>query len=416
MKARLLALLLCCAAAPAAAETVLLRGGKVHTVAAAGTLAQADVLLQDGRIAAIGARLAPPANAEVVDATGLVVTPGLFDAYTQLGLVEIHGVDETADYSSKDKRFGASLDVVDGLNPASVLIQVSRSEGLTRAVAAPLSGEHDGLFAGWGAVLNLGGYGGSVRALVQRPQAAMFVAAGEAAAQRVGGSRLAAFALLRESLEEARQPQRWMGRPNREPLLSPLEAAALKRVLDGRAPLVVSVQGAADIQALLALADEYRFRPVIQGGAEAHRLAADLAARGVPVVLDPLANLPDRFERVAARADSAAILHRAGVLIALSEGDSHNARNVRQLAGNAVAHGLPWDAALAAITRNPARIYGVDGAVGSIEVGKAADLVLWDGDPLEVTSFARRVFIDGRTVPLQNRQTLLRDRYLKRMQ
>lgn len=392
----------------AAAQTTLIRNAQVHSSGQAPVLR--DVLIRSNLIAAVGAALQAPAGAQVLDAAGSALTPGLFDAYTQLGITEIEGVAETGDDSNQDERFGASLSVIDGLNPRSVLIAIQRIEGLTRAMSAPSPGERAGLFAGLGAVVNLSGGANFVTA----PRAAMFVQSGELAAKLIGGSRLAAFALLRESFEEVRNPKLWSGRPSRDPLLSPLEAAALKPVLEGRVPLVVSVNRAADIEALLHLADEYKFKPILYGAAEAHLLAPTLAARKVPVILDPYANLPNQFESLAARADAAAILQRAGVLIAISGGDTHNARNIRQLAGNAVAHGLSHADALAAITRNPARIYGLGDKLGSIEPGKIADLVLWDGDPLEVTSFAKQVFIDGRAVVMQSRQTLLRDRYLKR--
>lgn len=408
---RLLMLVAMLAMPQAFAADVLIRNAKVHTVGAAGTLVRADVLIRGGRIAAIGPVLPAPAGAQVFEADGAPLTPGLFDAYTRFGLEEIDGVEETGDQATRDVRFGAAMDVTDALNPRSTVVAVNRVEGVTRAMSAPQPGDRPALFAGLGAVVNLG----AIDNFVTRPRAAQFMPAGELAAKLIGGSRAAAFAMLRESFEEVRNPKLWMGRPNREPLLSPLEVEALRPVLAGRMPLAVSVDRAADIAALLRLAAEYDFKPVIVGGAEAHLLAGELAARKVPVILNPLDNLPSRFESLAARADSAAILHRAGVLIAFSEGDTHNSRNIRQLAGNAVAQGLPWEAALAAITYNPARIYGLDDRLGSIETGHIADLVLWDGDPLEVTRFAQQVFIDGKPVAMHSRQTLLRDRYLRRM-
>lgn len=394
----------------ARAAEILIRDARVHTLGPAGTLAKASVLIRDGRIAAVGAAVAAPDGARVVEAAGLVLTPGLFEAYSQMGLKEIDGVEQTGDEATKDARFSASLDMADGLNPRSVLIPVNRAEGLTRAMAAPESGDRTVLIAGQGAIVNLG----SVENFVTLARAAMFVEAGEQAAALMGGSRPAALAWLREVFEETRNPKLWMGRPNREPLLSPLDARALKPVLEGRMPLVALAHRASDLLALLRLADEYGIRLIIRGGAEAHLVAAQLAARKVPVILDPSANLPDRFESLASRADNAAILQRAGVLIAISAGDTHNSRNIRQLAGNAVTNGLAWDAALAAITHNPALLYGLGEAFGSIEAGKTADLVLWDGDPLEVTSFPRQVFIDGRPVAAQSRQSLLRDRYLQK--
>ena len=142
-------------------------------------------------------------------------------------------------------------------------------------------------------------------------------------------------------------------------------------------------------------------------------VADELATAGVPVLLDPLANLPSNFDRLGARLDNAALLHEAGVTVAFSGAGTHNARKQRQAAGNAVANGLPWDAALAALTAVPADILGLDGGAGRIEPGSPADLVLWSGDPLEVTTWAEQVIVGGKPVDMVSRQTLLRDRYLE---
>jgi len=412
---RILSLLLALvAAAPVAAADVLIRNARVHTLGPAGTLESGSVLIRDGRIAAVGANVAAPAGAQVIDGTGLVVTPGIFAAHTQLGLRDVDGVDDSADDASKDERFSASLDVVDGLNPRAGIIAESRIEGVTRAVAAPGIGDHAALLGGFGAVVNLG----SADRFVTKARAAAYLQAGERSAQLIGGSRPAAFAWLREAFEEVRNPKLWQGRPGREPLLSPLEAEALKPVLAGQVPLVALADRVTDLRALMKLAAEYKLRLIIQGGAEAHLVAKDLAQRRIPVLLDPSLTLPARFESLATVEDNAARLQRAGVVTAFMSDAfaSQDARNLRQLAGIAVARGLAWDAALASITLNPAKIFGVDQELGSLAVGKAADVVLWSGDPLELRTFAKQVFIDGRPVPPQTHQTLLRDRYLKRLQ
>jgi imidazolonepropionase-like amidohydrolase len=244
----------------------------------------------------------------------------------------------------------------------------------------------------------------------------MFVNLAEASAASLKGGRAALWLALREAFEEAKAPG--ASTVQRPAQLGALDAAALKAVLAGEMPLVATVHRAADIHTLLRLAEEYGFKTIVHGGAEAHLVAAELAAKQVPVILDPTFNLPERFEALAARADAAAILQKAGVRIAFSsEGTgngSHNSRNIRQLAGNAVAHGLPWNAALAAVTLNPAAIYGMDFTLGSLEAGKQASFVVWDGDPLELTSAAVQVYAAGRVVPMVSRQTLLRDRYAPR--
>ncbi len=155
-------------------------------------------------------------------------------------------------------------------------------------------------------------------------------------------------------------------------------------------------------------------KPVIVGGAEAWVVASDLAKAKVPVILDPLVNLPASFDRIGARLDNAALLNRAGVKVAftLMEDPTQRARRIRQVAGNAVAHGLPPDVALAAITATPAEIFGLGASRGRIAAGQVADLVLWTGDPLEVTTVAEQVWIAGASVEMKSRQTELRDRYV----
>jgi imidazolonepropionase-like amidohydrolase len=156
-------------------------------------------------------------------------------------------------------------------------------------------------------------------------------------------------------------------------------------------------------------------RVAIEGGAEAGKVAPALANANVPVFVDPLANLPGSFDSIGASLENAARLHAAGVAVGFTQsGDaSHNARKIRQLAGNAVANGLPWDAALAALTRVPAQVLGISGELGSIAPGQRADLVLWSGDPLEVSTLAQQVWLDGEAQPMRSRQTELRDRYLR---
>ena len=176
--------------------------------------------------------------------------------------------------------------------------------------------------------------------------------------------------------------------------------------------MVFDVERAPDILEVIAFARKQGMKPVISGGSEAWRVAKELASAHVPVILNTLQDLPYDFDRLGSRLDNAARLQHAGVLIAFSSGESHNARTIRQLAGNAVAHGLPWAAALAAITENPAQIFGLGSTHGHIAAGQMADLVLWDGDPLEVTTTATQVWIAGRAIEMRSRQTELRDRYL----
>jgi imidazolonepropionase-like amidohydrolase len=199
-------------------------------------------------------------------------------------------------------------------------------------------------------------------------------------------------------------------------VLNELDAQALQPFARGEGLFVVHIESASDIRELIRFKRANpRLRFVIHGGAEAWMVARELAGADISVILDPLANLPDRMESLAARLDNAALLHRAGVRFAIAPGpssvDAHQARLVLQLAGNAVANGLPWDAAFAAVTKSPADMFGVGREFGALAPGRAADVVVWDGDPLEAASAPTAVFIEGRETALVSRQTRLRDRY-----
>jgi imidazolonepropionase-like amidohydrolase len=400
------------------AASYAITGGTLETVSDAGTIPDGTLVIRDGRITALGTDVAIPDDAEVIDAAGKVVTPGLMPGYSSLGLAEIDLIDETVDDRQRSDRFAAAVDVTDAFNPASSLIPIARIEGITRAVIAPTLalGSHDGgggrisLIAGRAAVIDLSGTPGSVI----RRRVGMFVELGEAGAAASGGSRSVAMLELREALTDARdyakrRNEAWLER-DRAP--SRLDLEALGAVLTRKIPLVAHVHRASDIRALLRLASEFGLDVVVLGGAEAWMLADELSAANVPVILDPLQNLPASFERLGARLESAALLDAAGVTLAFSAPDPHNDRNIRQLAGNAVAYGLPRDSALAALTLGPVRIFGLEADRGTLATGSVADVVVWDGDPLEVTSFADAVFIAGEKIPMESRQTKLRDRYL----
>ena len=391
------------------AERLALVGGTVHTMGPAGAITNAVILIEDGTIQAVGSDLRVPPGTTRIDTTGKVITPGLFDSLTRFGLVEISQISQTVDDRTEDDEITAAFDVADAINPRSTLLAINRAEGLTRAMVAPRSGGH--LIAGQGAVIDLGGGEG----WLHLSPAAMFADYGERGAQRAGGSRAAAMLRLREALSDAAD---WAAHreafergDRRSYALSRLDLEALAPVADSALPLVLGVNRASDIEAVLRLAGDLSLRVVLAGAAEGWMVADEIAAAGVPVLINPLLNRPTRFETLGATLENAARLHAAGVRIAFMSGGAHNARNLRQAAGNAVANGLAWEAALAAMTINPARIWGLEDRFGSVEAGRQADLVVWDGDPLEVMTFADVVLIRGRRMPLETRQTQLRERY-----
>jgi imidazolonepropionase-like amidohydrolase len=257
------------------------------------------------------------------------------------------------------------------------------------------------------------------RNALQKRGAAMVVTLGESGSGMSGGSRTGAWLILRNALEEAADYRDHKGDfergMRREYSHSMADLEALQDVINGSTPLLVNIHRASDIEILIALTAEYGLRAIIVGGAEAWTLADELAAADVAVIMNVMSNLPGNFDRLNSRRGAANILAAAGVRFALNDGSSetNNARNITQSAGNAVADGLDWNVALRAITLGPAEIYGVADSVGSIEVGKSADIVIWPADPLELTTYAEQVFIDGVAISMESRQTMLRDRYLQ---
>ena len=406
-------------ALPASAATTAIVGGKVHTVGPQGTIENATVLIVDGRIAAVGSDVDVPQDAETIDASGKVVTPGLFSPFGQLGLVEVGFSAGPLDYSQRGEQFTAGFDIADAYNPRSTLVAINRIEGVTRAVVAPAPGYPDEtgkghILAGLAAIVNLGDGD-----FLDQRAAAMVVVLGEGGASLSGGTRTGAWLTLRNSLNDAldyRENKGDFERGMRRAYThSMADLDALQGVVNGNTPLIVSIDRASDIEVLIDLVNEYGISAIIIGGSEAWMLASELAAARIPVIVGPTANLPGNFDRINARLGTASILINAGVKVAIADSDAqtHNARNMTQSAGNAVAFGLDWDAALRAITLTPAEIFGMAATTGSLEAGKAADVVIWPGDPLELTNYPDAVFINGEAVPMESRQTLLRDRYLQ---
>jgi hypothetical protein len=391
------------------AQDVLIRNAKVHTAGARGTLAGADVLVQGGVIRAVGRNLANPAGVASFDAQGKALTPGLFGGFSEIGLEEVSGEKSTVDSTISLPGMGTQqmrpeFDVTVAYNPESMLLPVARLGGITFTA---LGADNEGsLVAGQGAVVRLDG-DPSAQMLGGR---ILYVNLGSSADDVSGGSRAAQYMLLEQAFREARGTT-----PYDSPyaLLTPAGRETLARYLAG-GRVVFSVERAADIRQLLAFCKRHGLRPLFAGAAEGWKVAGALKAADATVFVDALQDLPSSFDQLGSRLDNAALLARAGVKVALLAPDpTHNARKIRQAAGNAAANGLPWEAALAAITRVPAQALGVGDRVGRIEPGLDADLVLWDGDPLEVSTLAEAVWLRGRASPMRSRQTELRDRYLQ---
>jgi imidazolonepropionase-like amidohydrolase len=403
-----LAVTLLLQAPPAHGQTVAIVNGEVHTVTGP-VLSGATVVIRDGRIEAVGTDVEAPAGARVIDAAGRPVTPGLMESMTQMGVVELGAEPGPRDVTSANPRVSASFRVADGINPYATAIPPTRVAGVTRVVVAPAPGPS--IWAGQGALVELGS-DQAPEMIVQDP-VAMYVVLGEGGASRAGGARGAALQQLREALEDARDlaanRAAFDGGARRDYALSRRDLDALQPVLAGGLPLVVNANRASDIRAALHLAREEGLDIVLAGAAEGWMVADEISAADVPVIVDPLVNLP-AFETLGATLENAARLRAAGVRVILSSFDTSNARNLRQAAGNAVANGMDHGEALHAVTRLPAEVWGVADRVGALEPGLEADVVVWSGDPFELRTRADHVFIRGHEIPAESRQ---RDLFLR---
>jgi imidazolonepropionase-like amidohydrolase len=415
MRALLFLLVAALLAATAQADTIAVTNARVVTMGKSGEIASGTIVIRAGRIAAVGANVAVPRDARVIDAKGRIVTPGIFVAGTNLGAVEVDLEKSANDGATSSRTLSAAFDVHYGIDPASIAIPIARLGGVTHALVTPGYADAEGrelLFAGQAAIVRLA----DGRDPVLRLRAAMVLELGEGGAARAGGARGSSIPALEADLADVRWYMRNPGRYNtgssRDLRLSLSDLKALVPVVHKRMPLIVGVHRAADIRGVLKLARAHGLRIVLAGAEEGWMVAADIAKARVPVILSATANLPASFESLGATMENAARLHAAGVTIAFSNGDDgHRIREVRYDAGNAVAHGLPYKAALEAITINPARIFGMGASSGSIERGKSADLVVWSGDPLEPMTQAEAVIIEGREQPLDTRARDLARRY-----
>jgi len=395
----------CCV--DASAQTIAITGGTVYPVSGP-RIENATVLIRDGRIAAMGTNVPVPAGAREVDARGKWVTPGLIDVATQIGLTEIGAVEGTNEGTLRGDEVAAAFNVLEGVNPASQLIPVTRIEGITTVMAGP----GGGLISGQAVALDL--WGDRIEDMVIKSPVAVVGQINEGAKGAGGGSRAGVMARLRRLFTDAREYDRRRAdyqRSQMQSLSAPVaDLEALLPVLRGELPLVLGANRRSDIESALRLAREYGLRLLIDGAVEGWQVADQLAAARVPIIINPLADIPT-YDGLSPKLENAALLSRAGVQVIISSFESHNSRNIKQLAGNAVAYGMDWDAAFRAVTLTPATALGIGDRYGSLEPGKVADVVVWSGDPFEFSTAAEKVFIRGTDVPLTSRQRQLMERY-----
>jgi imidazolonepropionase-like amidohydrolase len=456
---RVVAALLIATAAPAGAQTIAIVNGTIATGDGSQPFTGGTVVIRNGRIVAAGPRIAVPPGAQVIDASGKWVTPGIVAGFSRLGLAEVDltaagdeggGATDTsgsADDTTSNGPFNAAIDVVPAINPLNTTIAVNRADGVTRAIVAPSVGRN--IFAGQGAVIDTGADMDPVTA----PRKFQFVELGQEGAEKAGGSRASSHILFRNALREAAELRRYapsiaaaraetpdareqpvVRNPNESRVLGPdarrsedvlltrFDAAALVPVLQGRQYLFVHVERASDILQVLALKREFPSLKIVLIGASEGWMVADRIARaGTPVIASAVNDLPASFEQIAATQSNVGRMRAAGVAVSIGMIDDNDTRNLfmeRQYAGNLVAltrvpgaAGVSWGEALAMITSRPAEAIGMGGEIGSLAPGRRADVVIWSGDPLEGTSAAEAVFIDGVRQPLETHQTRLLERY-----
>jgi imidazolonepropionase-like amidohydrolase len=396
------------------AQTIAITGGKVFPVSSPA-IDGGTVIITNGRITAVGSNVAIPAGAQRIDATGKWVTPGFINSSTQLGVIEVSQVSNTRDMTARGKdNIAAAFTVWEGLNPNSVMLAPARKEGITSFVVLPAGG----LVSGQAALLDV--VPGTTTDMIIKAPVAMVAEVGDPGSAGVS-SRGELIVKLRELLEDTRffqtRREAFERAQTRDFAASRLDLQAMIPVVEGRMPLIITVDRASDIDAAMRLARDFNLRIMIGGGAEAWMMADKLAAARIPVFTGAMNNVPGGFAALGQRQENAALLRKAGVPVALignaggGDEEAFNVRNLKQEAGNAVAYGMTWDDALRAVTLAPAEFFGVADRVGSLQAGRAANVVIWSGDPFEFTTRAERVFVRGREYTERTRQDLLTDRY-----
>ena len=425
-----LALFALASAGPAAvlAGALVIQGGTVHTLA--GEPFQGDVVIEDGMITAVGPDASAPAGAETIDASGLHVYPGMFDALSQMGLVEVGAVAATVD-TTEVGGYNPHLGASTAIHPASEVIPVTRESGVTQAVSAPDAGR-DGVIPGQACLIHLDGW--TVEEMEIQPGIAMVIQWPEIQTRTFDFStftvRETPFKEAEEDAKEAQDELRdWLdaarhyaqakasgnGRLERD-----LKLEALARVLDGRQKVIIQAGAKRDIEAAVAFAEEQGLSIVIAGGRDAWKVKDLLAEKEIPVILGRTQSVPDEDDDPYDRAfTTAAELREAGIKIAFASsagggfgpGGPHSARTLPYEAAMAAAYGLPREEALKALTVYPAEILGVADRLGTIEAGKIANLIVTDGDPLEITTDVRHLVINGKESTTDNRHRSLYERY-----
>jgi imidazolonepropionase-like amidohydrolase len=416
-------------AAAASNETIAIKGGKLLTITH-GVIENGIVVMHNRRITAVGgAGTAIPAGAKIIDATGMTVYPGLIDSETRLGLTEISAERMTNDEIEMSDEIMPHMHVYDAFHAETTLIPVTRLNGITNAIVAPASGD---TLPGQDSLIQLAGpsatemlmvrdiamplnFTGQQRRNQSFEQAKFpFTRMGMATQLRQAfidaldyDQKLAAYDKKKNSAD-AKDKDKAGAPPKRD-----LKFEALLPYLHGKKPVVLAAEQPNDLLTALDLANEFHLKVILNHVTHSASLLDKIAATGLPVIIGPIYEQPKESERYDAVFSMPAQLAKRGVKIAFASYDSHQARNLPYAAGYAVGFGLPAEEALKAMTINPAQMWGVDKDLGSLDVGKMGNVVVANGDPLDVKTDVKHVFIQGQEIPLVSKQTELRDQYWK---
>lgn len=409
---------------PGTKPTVAIRNATIYPVTSA-PIEHGTIVFANGTITAVGKDVAVPPGAMVIDGTGLRVYPGLIDSGTQIGLVEINAVPGTVDTSELgDINPNARAEVA--VNPHSNVIPVTRVNGITSAIVEPTGG----IISGSSALIQLAGW--TPQEMTLKAPVAMHmrfprlrggrfaeVPQDEEAEKEAKKNYTQQIDKLRDVLRDAQAYAKAAEARAKDPKVTrydrDLILEALVPVVEGREPVIMHASLERDIRAALNFADEMKLKMILADADDVQRVIPELKKRNIPVILGPIFELPPReddpYDLIFSNAKA---LYDAGIPFSIQSQDSHNARNLPYHAAACAAFGLPREAALKAVTIVPAQMFGVADKVGSLEVGKRADVILTDGDPLEIVTHVKRLFIGGEDISLETNQTLLYEKFLKR--
>src|SRR5271166_3404324 len=430
-------------------KPVVLRGGKLLTVTH-GAIESGVIVMQGGKITAVGAASSVnvPSGAQVIDATGMTIYPGLIDSETQLGLTEISAEEMTNDLVEMSDEIMPHMHTAEAFHAESALIPVARMNGITNAVVAPESAD---TLPGQDSFIQLAGANASEMLLI-RDNAMPLNFTGDQRRNKGGfekrkfpSTRMGLAAQLRQAFLDAEDYKaKWVdyerkkteaaqkkdaddkdkhknpkekdkGKEKPEPVAPKrdLKLEALLPYLEGKKTIVLAAESPSDLETAVSLANEFKLKFVLNHISHSQPVLDYVASLKVPVIVGPIYEAPKEDERYDAVYSLPAQLYKRGVKIVFASYSAHNVRNLPDQAGFATAFGLPYDEALKAITLNAAEIWGVADHLGSLDVGKTANVVVANGDPLDVKTDVKQVFIAGRAIPMTSRQTQLRDEYSK---